>query len=193
MRKTLLSALMACSLMSARAAVFQYSLNFSDVGEANPSPNATGSGFVNYDNVAHTLQMSVTFGGLQGTTSAAHIHAPTVNPFTGSAGVATTLPSFAGFPLGVTSGTFANTLDLTLSSSWNPSFVTANGGTTAGAEAAFATAIAGGRGYFNIHSSFGSGGEIRAFLVPEPSTIALGIVGGVMAAGLMWRRNRKRS
>jgi hypothetical protein len=42
--------------------------------------------------------------------------------------VATTLPTFAGFPLGVTSGTYINTLDLTLASSYNPAFVTANGG-----------------------------------------------------------------
>src|SRR5204863_6081105 len=93
-----------------------------------------GSGTVNYDDVAHTLELQVTFSGLTGTTTASHIHGPTTIPFTGTAGVATTTPSFAGFPLGVTSGSFSNTLDLTLASSFNPSYVTANGGTPAGAE-----------------------------------------------------------
>ena len=40
------------------------------------------------------------------------------------------------FPLGVTSGTYDNTLDMTQATSYNPAYVTATGGTTAGAEAA---------------------------------------------------------
>ena len=52
--------------------------------------------------------------------------------------MATTAPSFVGVPLGVTSGTFNATLDLTLASSFNPAFVTAGGGTVADAEAALA-------------------------------------------------------
>src|SRR5439155_23025204 len=37
-------------------------------------------------------------------------------------------PDISGFPLGVTSGTYDNTLDLTLASSYNPVFVTDEGG-----------------------------------------------------------------
>ena len=44
-------------------------------------------------------------------------------------------------------------MDLTLASSYNPSYVTANGDTTAGAEAALAHAMADGKGYLNIHTS----------------------------------------
>ncbi len=77
----------------------------------------------------------------------------------------TTTPTFAGFPLGVTSGSYNNTLDLTLASSYNPAYITANGGTTATAEAALAAAIASGRAYLNIHSSVFGGGEIRGFLI----------------------------
>jgi hypothetical protein len=151
-----------------------------------------GSGTVDYDSTAHTLGLSVTFSGLVGTTTASHIHAPTATPFTGTAGVATTTPSFALFPLGVTSGSFANTLDLTLASSYNPSYVTANGGTTATAEAALAAAMAAGRAYWNIHSSFAPGGEINGFLtpVPEPSTLALAGLGAVGMAARAWNRRR---
>src|SRR5262249_12468286 len=151
---------------------------------------ATGFAEVDYDNVAHTLMVEVTFSGLLGTTTASHIHAATSSPGTGTAGVATTTPSFAGFPLGVTSGTYSNTLDLTLASSYNPSYVTANGGTTAGAEAALVAALAADESYLNIHTSVFPSGEIRGFLVavPEPSTFALA---GIGLAGLLAFRRRK--
>ena len=90
----------------------------------------------------------------------------------------------------MTSGTYSNTLDLTALTSYNPSFVTANGGTPAGAESALATAMAGGLAYWNIHSAGFPGGEIRGFLapVPEPSTLALF---GLGAAAMAWRLRRK--
>ena len=50
--------------------------------------------------------------------------------------VATTTPTFPGFPPGVTSGTYDNTLDTSLASAFNPAFVTDHGGTAAGAETA---------------------------------------------------------
>jgi len=164
------------------AAVIEYETLLSGLNE--PSPNASpgiGDANVVYDDLAHTLKIHVVFSGLTGTTTASHIHAPTAVPFSGSAGVATTTPYFAGFPIGVTSGSYDNTLDLTLASSWNPSFVTAHGGTTAGAEADFATALADGKAYLNIHSSTFPGGEIAGFLrvVPEPTTLALLALGGL--------------
>src|SRR5262249_5094716 len=140
----------------------------------------TGFGSVSYDSTAHTLQLQLSFSGLQGNTTASHIHAPTAAPFSGNAGVATTTPTFAGFPLGVTSGTYSTTLDLTLASSYNPAFVTANGGTKPGAEAALTAAMAAGEAYWNVHSTSFPGGEIRGFLVavPEPSTAVLFGIGG---------------
>ena len=103
----------------------------------------------------------------------------TTLPFQGTTGVATTTPTFAGFPLNVTSGSYHNVLDLTQSSSWNPSYVSANGGTNATAETALASALATGRSYWNIHSGKFPGGEIRGFLqlVPEPVSGLLLVVG----------------
>ena len=169
--------------MSAQAAVFDYIVNFSDVGEANPSPTATGSGTVSYDNVAHSLTLSASFSGLLGTVTQSHIHTSTT-PFSGSGGVAVTSPSLPGFPTGITSGTYNNTLDLTLTSSFNATFLANNGGTVASAELAFAAALAEGRAYWNIHSTFGPGGEIRGFttVVPEPSALAMLGLGGVALA-----------
>src|SRR5882672_7698662 len=111
MKKLVLSALTACSVMSAQAALIEYSVTFSGPNEfpVNSSPGI-GFGIVNYNDVAHTLELQVTFSGLQGTTTASHIHGPTTAPFFQNAGVATTTPSLTGFPLGVTNGSYSGTL-----------------------------------------------------------------------------------
>jgi len=182
------------TVASASAAPIYYVANLT--GPAESPPNASpGTGFalVSIDTVTHLMTVNANFSGLLGTTTASHIHSPTAVPGTGTAGVATTTPTFAGFPLGVTAGTYSATLDMTLASSYNPAFVTANGGTTAGAEAALALGLANGSAYFNIHSSVFPGGEIRGFLLvaPEPGTFA---VLGMSLLGLgVLRRFRSHS
>jgi hypothetical protein len=157
-------------------------------GPNESPPNASpGTGFatVTFDPFANTMRVQVTFSGLTSGTTASHIHATTALAFTGTAGVATTTPTFPGFPLGVTSGSYDQTFDMALASSYNPAFVTANGGSVLAAEAALFSAINSGRAYLNIHTSQFPGGEIRGFLVsnaiPEPASIA---VLGVLATGL---------
>jgi len=182
----MIAILVAGFATTTQAALIQYTANMDGPSEAPPNASpGTGVAFADYDDVAHTLHVGANFSGLVAGTTAAHIHAPTAVPGAGTASVATQTPSFSGFPLGVTAGVFDNTFDLTLASSWNPSYIAANGGTPAGAEAAFALALAQGRAYFNIHSSAFPGGEIRGFLVPEPATIAL-----LGCATLLLRRRR---
>lgn len=176
-RLIFLSAVIASALLlnytTAQAAAVEYSVNLSGPAEspANASPGI-GAGLVTYDPVAHTLQVTFNFSGLTGVTTASHIHAATSTPGTGTAGVATTVPYFPGFPIGVTSGTYDHTLDLTLAGSFNPAYVTAHGGTPAGAEAALAAAMAGGEAYLNVHTQTFPGGEIRGFLTPVPDVSA---------------------
>ena len=176
----------------ASATILQYSVTLDGPSEspANASPG-TGSGTVDYDDVAHSLTLNLTFSGLTGITTASHIHAATLTAFTGTAGVATTTPTFAGFPLGVTSGAYSNILDLTLASSYNPSYVTANGGTTGTAEVALAAAMAAGKAYWNVHSATFGGGEIRGFLTAVPVPAAVWLFGS--ALGLMGVMRRKIS
>src|SRR5262245_34821680 len=160
----------------------------------NPPNNSPGTGnaTVTMDSALHTLTVSAAFANLLAPTTAAHIHCCTVPP--GTAIVATVMPAFPGFPLGVTSGTLPQvTLDMTLASSYNGAFITANGGTTASAEAVLFSGIAAGTAYFNIHTAAPNGfpgGEIRGFLaaVPEPSTFVL--VGFGVGAILALRRRR---
>jgi CHRD domain-containing protein/PEP-CTERM motif-containing protein len=183
----------ACMLLCAplaRPALLVYDAFLSGPSESPPNASpGTGFAVVTFDTVADTMRVQASFSGLLGTTTASHIHAPTPAPFSGTAGVATTTPTFPGFPLGVTSGTYDMTFDLSLSTSWNAAFISANGGTTASATAAFEAAVAAGESYLNIHSTVVPGGEIRGFLVavPEPGTLSL----TALALGLVWRRRRR--
>ena len=153
--------------------------------------SGTGSATVIMDIDANTLSIESIFQGLTGTTTAAHIHCCVAPP--GNIGVATQTPSFVGFPLGVTSGSFSNDFNTELASTWNAAFITANAGTAAGAEAALFAGLLAGRAYFNIHTSTASGGEIRGFLNPVPVPAALPLfASGLGILGLLaWRRKRK--
>jgi hypothetical protein len=176
----------------ANATVHMFEATLSGAAEFVPNASpGTGDAFVTFDDVTHLLSVEMTFADLIGTTTASHIHAPTAEPREGNAGVATQVPFFVDFPLGVQAGSYAHVFDTTLASTWNPAFIAANGGTTAGAEAALLTAMNKSRAYVNIHTTQFPGGEIRGFLdaVPEPAAWALMLLGFGLAGGAarMWR------
>jgi hypothetical protein len=168
--KTLLSTLLAGALLASASAACASVITYSaTLNGANENPfNAslgTGTATATIDDVLHTMTLHVAFSGLTGTTTAAHIHCCTSQPLVGNVGVATTTPTFADFPLGVTAGIYDRILDLTLSTSYNPAFVNANGGSPASAEAALLLGMAQGRSYLNSHTTTSGGGEIRGFLI----------------------------
>ncbi len=91
-----------------------------------------------YDAATNILDFDLSFTGLSTPTSVAHLHSP------GTIGVnAPVLIGFAGFPLGVTSGTYSNTYVLTASQEAD---------------------LLNGLMYVNIHTTGFPGGEIRAQL-----------------------------
>ena len=176
----LLASLSLCGI--AHATITDFEAILSGPAES-PSNSSLGTGFADvvYDSVAQTLSLNITFSGLTDVTTASHIHAATASPGTGTAGVATTTPFFAGFPIGVTSGSYSGVLDLTLASSFNPAYVTAQG-SVANADAALIQAMFDGKAYLNIHTKAFPGGEIRGFLaVPDSAMTAALLLLGLFA------------
>jgi hypothetical protein len=164
-------ALSSLLLTRVHGAVIEYTADLNGLSEFPPN-SSPGTGFADvfFNDSLDTLRVEVTFSGLLGTTTASHIHAATAVPGAGVAGVATTTPTFPGFPLGVTSGTYDRTFDLTAASSFNPAYVSAKG-SVANAELALVDALNAGEAYLNIHSMFRPGGEIRGFLVRAPDSV----------------------
>jgi hypothetical protein len=178
-RTSIFAAALAVGLLfavsQASAAIFTFTTTLSGANEFPPNASpGTGTASVTWDDVTHMMSVSVTFSGLTGTTTASHIHC-CVSPMavTPTAMVATQLPTFSNFPLGVTSGSFTQTFDMTQATSYNPAFVTANGGTISGAEAALLAGLHAGTAYLNIHTTVFPVGEIRGFLAEIPTAVQM--------------------
>ena len=189
MKKTLIS-LTLLSVLGAHAMAHEaiYYGTFSGSQEV-PSTTSFGSGHakVTIDLDTATMLVECDFVGLTGNVTASHIHfgnGPGTN-----GGVATPLPSFPAFPQGGKFGTYSQSFDMSLASSYNPAFITNNGGSVGTAYNAFLTKLAEGKGYWNVHSSSWTGGEIRANLtaVPEPATMM------AVGAGALALIRRKKS
>lgn len=147
---------------AAAAQVFRVSL-----AGANETPpivsGGSGSAVITLNPTTHEMRVVQNFTGLTAGTTASHVHCCAAQPAT--VGVATTTPTFAGFPTGVTAGSMDRTYDMRLASTWNPAFVTLNGGSLTATEAAFIAGATAGRSYLNVHTTFAPGGEIRGILM----------------------------
>jgi hypothetical protein len=184
-----LMATLAFQAPAAHAIPMTFETTLSGAAEIPPvaSPG-TGQATVVLDPTANKLQVHLSFSGLTSGTTASHIHCCVASGAPGNFIVATTTPTFPGFPLGVTSGTYDQNFDLTLASSYNPVFVTDEGGVPQ-AEAALIAAIESGANYLNIHTTNFPGGEIRGILVaaPEPASVVL-LGSALLSLGVIWRR-----
>jgi hypothetical protein len=189
-------------ILCAAAQAQNHFLGFIDGAQENPPvpTTGTGTGTAFYNPNTQELTVDVSFSDLVGNTNNAHIHCCATDLST-NAGVAIHfVPN--GFPLGVTSGSFSHTYDLSLASSFDAGFLAASGGTAESARNRLLNAMRVGVAtaplpgdssiaYFNIHSTFRPGGEIRGNIVPtipEPASALLLLSGLAMVART--RRNR---
>jgi hypothetical protein len=148
------------------------------LGGANEVPPhaVSGTGLATFTLTGDSLFIDLTFTDLTSAPAAGHIHccapvgvnAPVAVPFVG-------LPN-------APSGTYTNTVDLTLASTYTSAFITASGGTVADAETALIAALNSGNTYANLHTAEFPGGEIRGQIAatPEPGSLLLlgtGLIG----------------
>lgn len=184
MKKVISALALAVSAMMVAPAVEAqdiYRAVSSGPGEATPNPSP-GYSIATFEFDGTIMTATIPFTDLTTPTTDAHIHCCTTGSFTGAAPPAILLP---GFPLGVMTGSYSRTFDLTDPAVYNPAFLAAFGGTASSASAALFGALADHTVYLNIHTSQYPGGEIRGFLVsadiapiPEPATW------GMLGAGL---------
>lgn len=190
---TLLTAgLFAGAVSTATADQSVYTATLNGPSESPPnSSSGTGTATVTIDSDQMTMRVQESFSNLTAGVTASHIHCCTATPDTGTAGVATTTPTFSGFPSGVASGSYDHIFDMKSELSYNSAFVTANGGVN-GAFQALVAGLDAGTAYANIHSSNFTMGEIRGFLhaapIPEPEAYALLLAGVGLISAVARRR-----
>ncbi len=196
--RLLAPALLAATLVAAQPALAHeqvYAAPLKGISEI-PAANTPGNGYatVTVDFDLLTMRVQVTFADLLGNVTASHIHCCTVTPGAANVPVATQTPSFVNFPTGVKAGTYDQTFDMSLASSYSAGFITNHGGTVGTAFNDLVAGLDSGNAYLNVHTSLFPGGEIRALLapVPEPDTYAL-MLGGLGVLAWAARRRSARA
>src|SRR5438874_5735971 len=148
--KTPLAIILVFTLVqfSANATTYPISVTLSGAQEV-PANSSTGTATLTgtYNDSTNVLKYTVTFSGLSSNTTAAHFHSP------GPPGIsAPVVVPAAGFPTGVTSGTYTDSIVL-----------------TSGAE----DTLKMGLWYFNIHTTNFPAGELRAQIFLQSASFVL--------------------
>jgi hypothetical protein len=144
--------------IESNATVYTLDLALSGQTEVPPNPStATGILIGTYNDATNALSFTLMFNGMQAPVTAAHFHGPAAPGVNGPVQI-----PLAGFPTGVTSGTYTNTFTLTPDQE---------------------SQLLCGMMYVNIHTTLYPGGEIRS-QVKEGTTVGNITTIGVALTGL---------
>jgi len=154
----LLVALVFAACSMAKAEVHIYDFGLDGAQAGFPQSAGTGVGHVTYDDVSNQLNWTVTYQNLPSGVINSHFHGPALPGV--SAGVV--VPQTNGFASPQIGG------PVTLTETQEGQLLS-------------------GLWYYNIHTNFAPGGEIRGQVVPEPASMGLLAIG---ALGLFARRRK---
>ena len=180
----LFSSLMGTAL---EATPITYTASLNGIQTVPPTGSlATGLATITADSATHLLTFDLSWSNLAANPLGLHIHCCAPIGTNGMLAI-----NFQGFPA-ATSGVYVQTADLTVSTLYNPAFLTAHGGTAAQAEADILAGLAAGNAYIDIQIPPFVAGEIRGQLaaVPEPSTALLLATGLASVAAFRCKRRR---
>ena len=177
---------------AAFASITEFRSTMSGPSEQPPN-NSPGASIANvvYDDVAMTMSFTVPFIDLLAGTTVAHLHCCTPQPLIGIAPPAIPLDNF---PVGVRNGLYERLYSLADPATYDPAFLSAQGGSVEAARNFLIEGIYSNQAYLNIHSTLFPAGEIRGFLVlanpvPEPSSwLMLGV--GLAGFGMLGAKRR---
>ena len=174
---------------AAAVTTFTASLNSLNEVQIVESPGA-GFGTLTLATDQNSFTIVESYSNLSSNAVAGHVHCCATTSGNAAVAVGFTVP-------GGLAGSFTQSYDLTVASTYSAGFFNANGGTAASARNAFINGLNAGLAYLNIHTLSNPNGEIRGQLglaattVPEPATWGMMIAGFAMVGTAARLRSRK--
>jgi hypothetical protein len=188
MRAVITVAALVAAITAGPVAAATFTTTLSGANETVPNTStATGFGRLVLSADSNFAKIDISWDGLTGPITIAHTHCCALQGANGPVAIDFNPPLIA-------SGSLSRFYDLNLASTYTAGFINNNGGTVAGARAAFLAGLTSGRAYYNLHTAAFPGGEIRGNLtlsaVPEPASWAM-MIGGFGLVGASLRRRRE--